>query len=173
MNSNPFDPFPNAFGAAPKLPDEIFSRRKQGGGIAPRRKQASATTQGEEEPEALEEPEAPGREEIGQKSKVKLTNLKWSVEESQFNTTVSISVDAEVPEEHKHLTRITFDLFALVGEGEVENILKVESHLKEGKATAEVTLFWPQHREDGELLRKCNYVFTAKHKESWGPSGSN
>lgn len=166
MNFNPFNPFSDSFGAAPKSPDYIFAKRKQGGGIAPRRKQEPPTAEEDAEPEVLEEAETPEQKNPEKKSKVKLTNLKWSVEEGQFNTTVSISVDAEVPEEHKHLTRITFDLIALVREGERESILKLESHLKEGKATAEVTLYWPQHRENGELLRKCDYIFTAKHKES-------
>lgn len=161
MNINPFDPFSDPFGAVPRSPDGIFTKRKQGGGIAPRRKPEAAPEGEESSPEILEEQEA-----SEQKAKVRLTNLKWSVEDGQFNTKVSISVDAEVPEEHKHLTRIAFDLIALVGGGERESILKQESHLKEGTATAEVTLFWPQHRENGELLGKCNYVFTAKHRES-------
>lgn len=129
--------------------------------MAPRRKQETSPAKEEEAPEVLVEQKT-----TEEKPKVKLTNLKWSVEEGLFNAEVSISVDADVPAEHRNLTRIEFNLIALVAEGKRESILKQEAHLKDGKATTDVTLFWPQYRENGELLEKCDYIFTAKHRES-------
>lgn len=115
----------------------------------------------EKAPEVLVEPEK--QEE---KAKAKLTNLKWLAATGQFNDKVSISVDAEIPEEYRNLTRIEFNLIALVPEDKREPIVKQEAHLKNGTATAEVTLYWPQYREGGELLEKCDYIFTAKHRQS-------
>lgn len=57
-------------------------------------------------------------------------------------------------------------MLALTPDGKKEAIDKKEIHLKDGKGSGEVTVYFPQYRENGNLLSACDFVFTAKHRES-------
>jgi hypothetical protein len=66
----------------------------------------------------------------------------------------------------EYITRVEFKVFALTPDGKREAIDKQDGHLKNGKASANATLFFPSYRKDGNLLSECKYVFTAKHRDS-------
>lgn len=121
------------------------------------------------EPESSEEdPVEPSNyvEKAEEQPKVVLKNLAWVVDKASFNDKVKVQLEAEVPKPHAHLTRIEIKVLALTPDGKKEPIDKQETHLKDGAAEGEVTVFYPQYREDGNLLSQCKYVFTAKHRES-------
>lgn len=100
------------------------------------------------------------------KPTVKLHGLKWGSEKGTFNEKILITAEADLPAELKNITRIEFKVLALTPDGKRESIDKQEAHLKDGKASANVTLFFPAYRKDGKLLSECKYIFTAKHRDS-------
>lgn len=158
--SHPGSPFDNLFGMNPKSSDDIFVKSK-GGGAGRARKPEPAPVE-EEPPEAAVEPAKAKAVTV-----VTLSNLAWGGEKPVFNGKITVSVQAEVPDEFAHLTRIEFKLIALPPNGKREEIRPVQSgHLVDGAAKAEVTLFIPEYREDGLPPEECKYAFSAKHAKS-------
>ena len=169
MRTNPFaspggDPFKKP-GGTPATHDDIFTKPKwpsRGGGGRPKAKPAEAS-----EPVEEAQPLLPEKSEANKsRPKVILSNLKWSAESGEFNEKATVSVTAELPVELKHLTRIEFIVFAQTPDGKRESIDKQEGHILDGLASSEVTLYWPQYRIDGNPLAECDFLFTAKHRES-------
>jgi outer membrane protein OmpA-like peptidoglycan-associated protein len=161
MAFNPFhDPYFAGRGAS--LSD-IFARNRGGAVTRPRKaepkpEEAPAGEVDEGPEEAAPEGEA--------KDKVVLRNPKWEVEEVGFNEETEISVEAEVPEAQAHKTKVEFKLFAKTPNGP-ESISKAEGTLKAGKALGRIPVYIPQYKdEDGNLLAKVEYYFTAKHSLS-------
>ena len=94
---------------------------------------------------------------------VELTALAWSASRGVFNEKITASAKAEFPPGKEHLTRTTFTLYALPPGGR-ERIDTKDSHLKDGRAEVEFTLYYPQSRNGSP--EQCEYVFTAKHRDS-------
>lgn len=100
------------------------------------------------------------------KAKVTLRNPKWEVEDVGFNEETDISIEAELPAEYAHKTRVAFELFAKTPDGP-ERISKADGQIKDGKAIAKIPVYIPEYRdEDFNLLKAVDYYFTAKHSES-------
>lgn len=97
---------------------------------------------------------------------VTLHNLAWGGDSGIFNETIRIHAEADLPPEAVNITRIEIQVFAVTPDGKRELIDKQVGFLKDGKVSVEVTLFYPQYRQGGELLTECRYVFTAKHRDS-------
>ena len=117
-----------------------------------------------EEPEA--ESAAPPPPKPKAEPKVKLTDLEWSADKGFFNEKIKISASADLPPELKDITRIEFKVLALTPDGKREQVAKQDAHLKNGNASAEVTLFIPHYKKDGKSLSECDFIFTAKHRDS-------
>jgi hypothetical protein len=100
------------------------------------------------------------------KLQVKLHNLAWDSDAGTFNEKIRIQAEADLPPESGNITRIEFQVFALTPDGKRELIDKQDGFLKDGKVSLEITLFYPQYRQAGDLLTECRYVFTAKHRNS-------
>jgi hypothetical protein len=144
----------------PKSHDDVFVKSKAGG--AGRTRKAEPAPVLEDPPEAIAEPAQAKPEPV-----VTLSNPAWGDEKPVFNGKISVTVQAAVPPEYAHLTRIEFKLIALPPNGKREEIRPVQSgHLAEGTAKAEVTLFIPEYRDEGRQPEECKYVFTAKHAKS-------
>jgi hypothetical protein len=155
------DPFAKKGGSH----DDKFSKPKwpTGVGASRSRSNGAESSQPQDEVQSLL-PE--NTDEKKPEPKVVLTNLKWSADSGEFNGKISVLADAVLPEGAQHLTRIEFKVYALTPDGKRENIDKQEGHLHAGSATAEFTLYWPQYRKDGNPLSECDFIFTAKHRES-------
>jgi outer membrane protein OmpA-like peptidoglycan-associated protein len=166
MSTDLLDPFQQKKPQPKKSWDDVFVREKKGGGGGGKRKAASSEADLLEEAEFLDasvaqEPEPPP------KPAVKLFNPKWGLSRGVFDQAASISVEATLPEECKHLTRVTFTVNALLPNGKTERIDIQEGHLEEGVATAEVTLWKPMYVDpQGKPLAECEYAFTAKHRDA-------
>jgi hypothetical protein len=145
--------------------DDIFSKPKwpTGVGASRPRPKDSESSQPEDEVQPLLPENSDGKKFV---PKVVLANLKWSAGSGEFNEKISVLADAVLPEDAQHLTRIEFKVYAFTPDGKRENIDKQEGHLRDGSATAEFTLYWPQYRKDGNPLSECDFIFTAKHRES-------
>lgn len=145
------------------------SKRKTGGRpfLGAYRRKPAPDAAAEAEPPETDPVEPPNYVEKAEPApKVVLKNPAWSVDKASFNDKVRVLVEAEVPPPLAHLTRIEFKLWALIPDGKREAVGKMEGHLKDGRAAGEVTLFYPQYRDGGNLLSACGYVFSAKHRES-------
>lgn len=149
----------------PKDPSsEVFSNRAVRGGGRPRPPVNPAAAL-EPEPELLAPAPEP-EEKAKDNPKVDLTDLAWGAETAGFGDKIGVRAKAALPDELKNITRIEFKVFALLPDGKREAIDKQEAHLKDGQAAAEVTLFYPQYKEDGKLPKECKFLFTAKHRDS-------
>ncbi len=94
---------------------------------------------------------------------VLLQNPLWDVAEVGFNEEATLSVDCELPEEHKSRKRVEFVLFAKTPKGP-EQIAKADGFTENGRATCKMPVYKPRYRgEDGEALKEVEYFFTAKH----------
>ncbi len=140
--------------------DSPFGKWPTTGGLA--RRPPAPPPEHEPEIESLQ----PLSQPVKEAPKVNLINLKWSEPEGEFNESIAISADADLPEPCKHLTRVEFQVWALTPDGKRESIDKKDGYLSEGRAEATVTLFWPGYRKDGSPPEKCEMVFVAKHRES-------
>jgi hypothetical protein len=100
-----------------------------------------------------------------EKPKVLLRNLAWSVPQGSFNGKARFQLEADLPAALAHLTRLEIKIVALTPDGK-EPIDRKEIHLKQGQAAGEATLFYPRYREDGNLPASCDFIFTAKHRDS-------
>lgn len=153
------DLFSNPFGMGVSTSD-IFKRYRGGGGRAPRKPIEAAAA----EPEETAPVENPAPEE--KKEKAVLKNPKWETEDVGFNEETGISVEAEVPKEHAHKTKVIFELFAKTPNGP-ERISQAEGQIDGGKAKCLIPVYMPQYKdESGNLLDKVEYYFTAKHSVS-------
>lgn len=166
MNLNPFSPQgSDPFAKVSTSRDDIFSKANWpsgGGGGRPKQKPEAAP-----EPETEQEPLIPEKEvEEDSRPKTRLFNLRWLGESREFNETISISADADLPAACSHITRVEFKVVALTPDGKKENIDKQQGHIKDGTASAEITLYWPQYKKDGAPLSECDFQFTAKHRDS-------
>jgi hypothetical protein len=128
INPNPFKKKEADSNAKTK---DIFAHGSGGGGGG--RVKPSTNT----DPEPLGEeqtPMEPPKAEQKKKPEVRLFNPKWAVEKVGFGEKAKFSVEGDLPEESKHLTRVTFTLFAKLPDGKKERIDGNEAHLMEGKA---------------------------------------
>jgi hypothetical protein len=101
------------------------------------------------------------------KSVVRLSAPGWMGERGVFNGKIAVSVEGELPPESSHLTRVSFTVYALLPGGTTERIDAQEGHIRNGKASADMTLWIPNYRDaDGKTLAECEYVFKAKHVQS-------
>lgn len=169
MHSKPGDEILSSMGGInPIAPKDIFRKPLAGG--APRRpKPANADGPPEEaleplEPEAGEGDSAPSDQEKAKE--IELSQLQWSLEKGNFNEKVTATLQAKLAPGREHLTRLSITLFALDPEGKRERIDAKETHIQEGRAEQEFTLYYPQFKVDGNLPTGCNYIFTAKHRDS-------
>lgn len=139
-------------------PKDIFQQPK-GGGIAPRRK--PETNQDPEE-ELLPEntPPPPPKE-----TPVRLSNPKWSVDSAYFEETVSLSVDVDLPESLKDITRVIVTVFAFIAHEKKQQVKSLDLHVKDGKVQSDFDIPSPEKRENKEI-DSCSYLFTAKHRDS-------
>lgn len=154
-------------GAKPAGLDTLLVRNKGRGLDGGARKALEDRKAAEPEPEPLDmqaqEDAAQDKPEAA--STIKLSALAWSAPCGVFNERITASAKAELPPDKQHLTRMTFTLYAQPSGGR-ERIDSKDGHLKNGRAEVEFTLYYPQHREDGELPEQCEYIFTVKHRES-------
>lgn len=95
-----------------------------------------------------------------------LSNLKWEEKEGFFNEKGTASLEGTLPPAISHLTRVSITLFAK-SNGKSERIGGQEVHLADGKASVALDLFMPTFKEEsGDPIKKCDYVFKAKHVNS-------
>jgi outer membrane protein OmpA-like peptidoglycan-associated protein len=168
MNLHPFHsfhPFQVPGASKPKSRDEIFFRSKPWSG---RRRAAPAA-----KPEILDMPPpeaapAPAKK----KPSAVLRNPQWSADKVGFNEEAEVSVDLELPAEHAHKTKVTFELYAVTPKGP-ERISQGEGTAKDGRAIGKVPVYIPAYRdENGNPLQKAEYYFLAKHSEAETLDGS-
>lgn len=152
------DPFKVGF----SLSTDVFRRPRTGGGRAFKKPEPAA----EAEPEPLaDDGTVDDSAEEKEKNKVVLKNPKWEIEKVGFNEETDISVDATIPEGESK-TKVSFELFAKTPNGP-ENISKADANAESGKAKAKIPVYMPQFKdEEGNLLSKVEYYFTAKHSLS-------
>ncbi len=159
------DPFKSPGAPKPKSQDEIFVKSKTGS--AGRR---AAPTEPSEPMDMSPAEAAPEPEK--KKPSVVLRNPKWEAEEVGFNEETEISVELELPEEHAHKTKVTFELFAKTPKGP-ERISQGDGVAKDGKALCKIPVYIPSFKdEDGNRLQKVEYYFLAKHSEAETLDGS-
>lgn len=161
------DPFGNPFRPAMGTSQSDLFRRRGGGAVRPRKSEAAPESEPESEPDAGPEGEAedPSVEE-SPGEKVVLKNPRWEVEKVGFNEETSISVEAVLPENLAHKTKVAFELFAKTPAGD-ESISKADGTLSDGKAVAKIPVYIPQYRdEEGSLLSQVDYYFSATHSAS-------
>jgi outer membrane protein OmpA-like peptidoglycan-associated protein len=159
------DPFKSPGTSKPKSQDEIFVKSKNGG--AGRRMAPSEPNEPLEmsPPEAAPEPE---KKKLG----AVLRNPQWQAGKVGFNEEAEVSVDLELPEEHSHKTKVSFELFANTPKGP-ERISQGEGVAKDGKALGKIPVYIPTFKdEDGNPLQKVEYYFLAKHSEAEPLDGS-
>jgi hypothetical protein len=163
------DPFQQKNDPPKKSWDEVFSKRNGGGSGGNSRKNTDADLASQIQAEAEEEfakddkvkdpPPSP-------KPEVSLFNPQWGGDQGVFNRKISVSVQGSLPPESSHLTRVSFTVNALLPNGKLDRVDAQDAHLVDGKATAEVTLFTPNYRDQkGNLLNACDYAFKAKHRD--------
>ncbi len=99
-------------------------------------------------------------------NQVHLKNPLWNCDTGVLNDPVTVQVEADLPPEHSHLTRIVFTLFAQLKSGRREQIETLESHIKEGVAKVEFLLRAPSAVDIQSSSGKISYQFTAKHRYS-------
>jgi hypothetical protein len=144
----------------------LFGPKPGGRRAAPQPRQQPAAEEAVE-PAPADTGAEEGAPPAADKPKVVLRNLAWGVEKARFNDKVAIRLEADVPASLAHLTRLQIEVVALLPEGGRETLDRKELHLKDGRASGEVTVFYPQARgEEGNLLEACDLVFTAVHRES-------
>jgi hypothetical protein len=116
------------------------------------------------------EPDLPppvAEEKPKEKPKAVLSNPKWAKDKALYNEKVKMTVDATLPDEIKSITKVEFQIFAVLPDGKKEAVGKVDGHIKDGKAEAEGELTVPQAKNaDGKPLDQCKYQFKAKHRDS-------
>ncbi len=160
------------FGAmeSPSMPwDALFTRHmRRGGGRVGTPAKSKDDSAGDAAQEELV-PDGPGPEEQpaeAERPESRLFNPAWGAEQGYFNEKAVATVEGELPPESSHLTRVTFTLRA-VKDGKSEIVGTKEAHLEGGKAAAEFDLWIPQFRDEaGNLVQECEYVFSAKHRDS-------
>lgn len=140
---------------------EIFVRPRGGAVARPRPAGQSAEEEPAGEPESSPEAASEAATE-----KAILKNPKWEAAEVGFNEETSISVEAQVPENQAHRTKVEFQLFAKTPSGP-EKISTCEGSIVEGKATGKIPVYIPEYKDDtGNLMSAVEYYFTAKHSLS-------
>jgi hypothetical protein len=137
----------------------VTAKHSLGGGGGARRKPAEA--------EASEPAPAPEPIQVAakQEPQVRLFNLKWAGEPGCLDGKIKISVQAELPESHKNITRVQFSLFALGPKGEKEPVESKDVFLDQGLAEAEFTLFHSPGKTDATEESRT-FVCIAKHRDS-------
>lgn len=160
MNQDPFsDPFKTGLGQSST--SDIFSTQLRRGGGSRR----PAKPAGNADPDAAE-PEQVPVEEAEKPVKVLLRNPKWETETVGFNEEADISVEVQLPEEHKNKKKVIFELFAKTPDAP-ERIGQADGFEDGGKAKARVPVYQPNYRDEGgNLLAEVEYYFTAKHSQS-------
>lgn len=118
------------------------------------------------DPEPLHsEPPATPVESEKPKPTVTLKDLKWEKATGAFEAESRITVSGELSDALKHVTRVQFTLFALIGNGRREKFRSQEGHLKDGVAE---TAFELPHSpgEDGKSEPEGKFLCVAKHRDS-------
>ncbi len=116
--------------------------------------------------EAKEEPDRgdaePAPAPVKKVVEVLLQNPVWDSTEVGFNEEATLSVECQLPEEHKNRKRVQFVLFAKTPNGP-EQIAKADGFTENGRATCKMPVFKPQYHGNGEAPKEVEYFFTAKH----------
>ena len=155
------DPFGDPFKTGLDLPaSDIFQRPRSGAVSRPKKTEPAP----EPEPEPLA-PDEEGQEAAQEEKpgdKVVLKNPKWEVEKVGFKEETEVSVEAQLPEGQAHKTKVDFELFAKTPNGP-ESVSKAHGTIAGGRAKGKVPVYFPQYKdEDGNLLAKVQFFFTAK-----------
>lgn len=182
MSIDPFkDPFSS--GPFPSPSKDIFFRSRGTGGLRAWRKTPGSGSTASDSSDSSDlvsgfaaDPEALEPEE--KKPKVILRNPRWETAEVGFNEEAEVSVEAELPPDLAHKTKIVFTLFAKTPSGN-EFVVKAEGNVQDsredpgpdgkavGKAKARLPIYFPQYRDaDGNHLTRVEYFFTAQHSDS-------
>jgi hypothetical protein len=156
--------------------DEIFGKPNgpggDGSGIGRQRKQAlqrQAQAEQEKHEQELAKQE-PIQDTLPDGKDVVLSHPRWDHDKAFFMQKVKATVDVAIPASRGGASRIVFELFAMLPKGvKSARIASAEGHPdKEGMATVEWTLFYPNHEERVIVkpVESYAYFFTAKHKYS-------
>jgi hypothetical protein len=148
--------------------DKIFVTPdpKQGAGGGGRKPRPAAAPGSEPDPfESMEPPEPMPAAPPAAKSTVEVYDLAWSEESVGVGEKITVYACADLPEDKKHLTRLTFTLFAIC-DGKPKRMDGKDSHLADGEASAEFTIDVPHHSGPGAPPAEYEYRFTAKHRDS-------
>lgn len=167
MPINPFDPFGSSNPVGKH--DEIFARPVRGIGRPARPKADPAAADSlDPDPEAADSRNDPAEDPAPPpKPSVQLANPRWSKGQGTFNKEIGASVEAELPAEISHLTKVTFTAYALVPGENPERIDSKTGHIRNGKAEVNLTLWTPGAKDaDGNPPKECRYVFRAAHRDS-------
>jgi hypothetical protein len=145
--------------------------RRAGGGrvMRPRPAADTAAETGDEaawnEDRATEASETPA---VAAKAAEALVTLSaaWVEERVFFNAKAHAEVEAVLPPESAHLTRVELTLYAVHADGRRERLDSQDVSLKGGKARGEFTAYIPEARPGEDPPTECGYVFTARHSLS-------
>jgi hypothetical protein len=163
--------------------DEIFGVKKgagAGGAGLARKREAAEERKTEEERKAHERELAkqePIQEKKADGNDVVLSNPRWDREKAFFmQEKVKASVDAAIPKSRGDVTKITFNLYAVLHGGKRSDLISSLSGHPDsnGTATVEFKIFHPKNGERRIVkpVESYPYVFTAKHKYSKEISGA-
>lgn len=151
-------------------------RRAGGRGVAPRRPTvAGAESEGEaawiedlpSEAALPDTAEALAEGPLAAKPAAAVTlSAAWVEQKVFFNAKAQAEVEAVLPPEAAHLTRVELTLHAVHADGRRERLDTKEASLKGGKARCEFTAFIPETRAGEDPPAECGYVFTARHSLS-------
>jgi hypothetical protein len=156
------DPFLRKGGMGLSSVNEIFKKPLgSGGGGIVRKKPANAEV-------AAEEPEPIHQEPVKEEKpapQAKLFNLKWGSETGYFEEKIKISVEAELPESLKGITRVVITLQNAGPGGKNTDIKSYDGYLSNGLAEVEVEL--PHTKgKDATTEAERTFLCTAKHRDS-------
>ena len=158
----PGDEVRNKFGPNPTANKDIFQKPKLGGGGGGGTPKRKAEPVAEPEEDLVPEQAVPPKP---QEPAVKLTNPKWAVETAHFGDTVAFSIDVDLPESLKDITRVIVTAFSLPAKKKKEQVKARDFYVKDGKVQGEFELVRPEN-QDGKEVESCPYYFTAKHRDS-------
>lgn len=131
----------------------------KGGGAGLRRKPEPALEPADE-PESMQPEPQPEKKDV-----VVLTNPKWLVDEATFEQKVGLSVDVLLPESLKEIKRVIITVYSVSPKGVKSQVKARDLYVDQGEVTGEFELATPP-KEDGKGLEACDYLFTAKHRDS-------
>lgn len=97
---------------------------------------------------------------------VRLRNAIWDRAQGEFGGPATVCVEAELPPELAHLTRVEFECWPDVEGGRENHLLRAQGHLRDGRAAAAFTLARPRCPRTGNPVATCGFLFRARHSRS-------